>query len=121
MIFENMAFPSCPPIDEITFEQSLLFDVADYKAKSKMPRYPELKNATNMKLSQSLPPKQPLHIPQCQLHPSWPAMVALAAMRGDFHFAEQGVHFGDRQHAAGADGAVAGHGGGDMVDAFLER
>jgi hypothetical protein len=40
-------------------------------------------------------------------------------MRGDFHFAEQSVHFGDRQHAARADGAVAGHGGGNMVDAFF--
>ncbi len=47
-------------------------------------------------------------------------MVALAAVRRDNHFAEEGVHLGHRQRAAGADAAVAGHGRGDLVEAFLE-
>ena len=48
-------------------------------------------------------------------------MIALAGMWGDFHFAEQGVHFGDREDAARADRAVAGHGAGDGIDAFFQR
>ncbi len=44
-------------------------------------------------------------------------MVALAGAFGFFHLAEQGVHFGNRQLAAGADGAVAGHGGEQFVAA----
>ena len=43
-------------------------------------------------------------------------MVALPTMRGDFHFAEQSVHFSDGQDTASADGAVAGHGGEHLVD-----
>ena len=43
-------------------------------------------------------------------------MIALAAMGGNLHLAQQGVHLGDREDAAGADRAVAGHGGGDMIE-----
>ena len=45
-------------------------------------------------------------------------MVALAAVRGDFHFAQQRIHFGDRQHATGTDAAVARHRADDRVEAL---
>ena len=47
-------------------------------------------------------------------------MVALARARGDFHFTEQGVHFGHAQHAARANRSVAGHGRSDEVEPFLD-
>jgi len=37
------------------------------------------------------------------------------AARGVCHVAQEGVHFGQGELAAGADGAVAGHGGQDVV------
>ena len=72
-----------------------------------------------MKAVRSLPAEQLFNIAQRQLHPSWPTMVALPAVRGDFHFAQERVHFGNGQDTASADGAVAGHRCGDMVDAFF--
>ena len=47
-------------------------------------------------------------------------MVALVAARGVFHVAQEGVHFGQGELAAGADGAVAGHGGEDVVFVFFD-
>ena len=47
-------------------------------------------------------------------------MVALAGVGGGFHFAQQGVHFGDAEDAPGAHGAVAGHGRADLFEALLE-
>ena len=47
-------------------------------------------------------------------------MVALPAVRGDLHRAEQRIHFGDAEGAAGTDRAVAGHGGGDQFELFVE-
>ena len=47
-------------------------------------------------------------------------MVALVAARCVFHIAQECVHFGQSQLAAGADGAVAGHGGEDVVFVFLD-
>ena len=58
--------------------------------------------------------------PCAELHPGRAAVIALAGMGRDLHLAEQGVHLGDRQHAAGADRAVAGHGRGDVVEPLLE-
>ena len=37
----------------------------------------------------------------------------------DLHLAQQRVHFGDREHPPGPDGAVAGDGRGDMVELVL--
>lgn len=47
-------------------------------------------------------------------------MIALAGMGSDFHFAEEGVHFGDRQDAPCPYRTVAGHCSGDGVDAFFQ-
>ena len=47
-------------------------------------------------------------------------MVALVAARGVFHVAQEGVHFGQGELAAGADGAVAGHGGEDVIFVFFD-
>src|SRR4051812_42118275 len=71
-------------------------------------------------LSRSFSSKQFIKLKLVKFHPGRPAMIALAAVRRDFHFPEQRVHFGDRQRAAGADAAVTSHGRGDMVQAFLE-
>ena len=68
----------------------------------------------------SFPPEQFLDVAMGELHPGRAAVVALAAVRGDLHLAEQRVHLGDREQPAGADRAVAGHGRGDMVELFLE-
>src|SRR6185436_6997365 len=68
----------------------------------------------------SFPPEQFLDVGMGELHPGWAAVVALAAMGGDLHLAQQGVHLGDREQTAGADGAVAGHGRSDMVEPFLQ-
>src|SRR5205085_1855391 len=67
------------------------------------------------------PPEQLLQVAFLQLHPGRPAVIALAAMRSGLHFTEQGVHFGDRERAAGADAAVARYRRGDLVEPFLER
>ena len=56
-----------------------------------------------------------------ELYPGGAAVVALARMGGDLHFAQQRVHLGDREDAAGADRAVAGHRARDRVEPFLER
>ena len=48
-------------------------------------------------------------------------MVALAGMRRRLHLAQECVHFLAREPAAGADAAIAGHGGGDVIDLLLER
>ena len=42
-------------------------------------------------------------------------MVALVGAVGGFHLAQQRIHFGDGQRAVGAHGAVAGHGGEQLV------
>ena len=55
-----------------------------------------------------------------KLHPGRAAVVALAGARRHFHLAQQGVHLGDRQDAAGADGVVAGDGRGDMGELVAE-
>lgn len=57
---------------------------------------------------------------QSQFDPSRPAVVALVAARRIFHIAQKGVHFGQGEPAAGADRAVAGHGGEDVVFVFLD-
>jgi len=67
------------------------------------------------------PTKKFLDIAVPELHPGRPAMVALAGMGSDFHFAKQRVHFGDREDAAGAHGTVARHRRGDVIELFLER
>ena len=41
------------------------------------------------------PPEQPFDVAVCELYPRRAAVVALPRMRGDFHLAEQRVHFGD--------------------------
>ena len=43
-------------------------------------------------------------------------MVALARARRNLHLAQECVHLGDGQYAAGADRAVAGDGRRDMVE-----
>ena len=43
----------------------------------------------------SLPPEQLFYVAVLELHPGRAAVIALAAMGGDFHLAKQGVHFGD--------------------------
>ena len=45
-------------------------------------------------------------------------MVALAGVGSGFDLAKQGIHFSGVEAAAGTNGAVAGHGGADFVDAF---
>jgi len=45
-------------------------------------------------------------------------MIALSGVGGVFNLAEQGVHFGAVEAAAGSDGAVAGHGRADFVNAL---
>ena len=42
-------------------------------------------------------------------------MIALVGALGFFHLAQQGVHFGQAELAAGAHRAVAGHGGQQLV------
>ena len=48
-------------------------------------------------------------------------MVALAGIGGDFHLAQQRVHFGEGQDAAGADAVMAGEGASDMIEPFAQR
>ncbi len=48
--------------------------------------------------NRSLPPEQLLDIAMRQLHPGRAAVVALARMRRDLHFAEQRVHLRHRQN-----------------------
>ncbi len=62
-----------------------------------------------------------LSVGEFQLHISRPAMIALAGVRRDFHFAQQRVHLLRLQAAAGAHRAVAGHGGCDMHQPPLQR
>jgi len=66
-------------------------------------------------------PEQLLDIAQLQFHIGRPAVVALAGIRRVFHLAQQRVHLFRLEAAAGAHRAVAGHGGGDMHQAALER
>ena len=47
-------------------------------------------------------------------------MVALVGALGFFHLAQQGVHLVQRQFAVGADGAVTGHGGQNLVLSALD-
>ena len=47
-------------------------------------------------------------------------MVALAAVGRRFHLAQQGVHFVLIEAAAGADGAVAGHGRADGIKTLAQ-
>ena len=58
---------------------------------------------------------------QLQFHIGRPAVIALAGIRRVFHFAQQRVHLFRLEAAAGAHRAVAGHGGGDMHQAALQR
>ena len=48
-------------------------------------------------------------------------MVALAGALGGFHFAQQSVHFGNRQRTIRPDGGVAGHGGQHLILALGEH
>src|SRR3546814_5570295 len=66
------------------------------------------------------PPEQLLDVTMPQLHPGRTAVVALAGVGRDFHLAQQGVHFGDRQQTPRPHRAVTTHGGGDMIEAFLK-
>ena len=45
-------------------------------------------------------------------------MIALAGTRRRLHLAEQAVHLGGVEAAAGTDAAVAGHGAANLVQAF---
>ena len=73
--------------------------------------------------------KQPVKLIYRQLRPRRPPVVALAGAFGFFHLAQQGVHFRHGEDAAGADGAVAGHGrqqfvaagGGELGDAVFAQ
>ena len=56
-----------------------------------------------------------------ELHPGGPSVIALARTRGALHFAQQRVHLGDREHAAGADGAVAGHRREHQIEPFTQQ
>ena len=47
-------------------------------------------------------------------------MITLVAARRIFHIAQEGVHFRQGKLAAGTDGAVAGHGGEDVVFVFFD-
>src|SRR5688572_1340773 len=55
-----------------------------------------------------------------QLHPRRPTVVALARTRGRFHFAEQRVHFRDRQDATGPNRSVTGDRGCDMIQTVAQ-
>ena len=48
-------------------------------------------------------------------------MVALVRALGGFHVAQQRIHLFDRQLSVGAHGAVAGHGGQDVVTCALHH
>src|SRR5690606_12113576 len=50
-----------------------------------------------------------------ELCPGRAAVVALVGAVGGFHLAQQGVHFGNGERTVGAHGAVAGHGGEQLV------
>lgn len=54
--------------------------------------------------------KQGVQFFEGELHPGWAAVVALVAAWGALHVAQKRVHFGQGELAAGAHGAVAGHG-----------
>ena len=56
-----------------------------------------------------------------QLDPGRTAMIALARIGSDFHFAQQRVHLGHRQLAPGADRAMAGDRRRDEVEPVAER
>ena len=47
-------------------------------------------------------------------------MIALVAARRVFHIAQERIHFRQGKPTAGADGAVAGHGGEDVVFVFFD-
>ena len=54
--------------------------------------------------------KQGVQFFEAELHPGGAAVVALVAARGVLHVAKERIHFGQSELAAGAHGAVAGHG-----------
>jgi hypothetical protein len=56
------------------------------------------------------PLEQFVQLIEADLHPGRAAMVALPAAFGDFHLAQQGIHFVNRETAIGAYRAVTGHG-----------
>src|SRR3954469_21761281 len=70
--------------------------------------------------SSSFPAEEFLDVAVGELYPGGTAVVALARMGGDLHLAEQSIHLGDGEEAAGADRAVARHGRRDMVDFLLQ-
>ena len=47
-------------------------------------------------------------------------MITLVAARRIFHIAQERIHFRQGKLAAGTDGAVAGHGGKDVVFVFFD-
>jgi predicted RNA binding protein YcfA (HicA-like mRNA interferase family) len=56
-----------------------------------------------------------------QLSPSGSAVVALVCAFGDFHLAQQGVHFCQRELAVGAYRTVTGHGSQHIVTGALQH
>ncbi|GCC48542.1 hypothetical protein chiPu_0032886 [Chiloscyllium punctatum] len=67
------------------------------------------------------PPEQLLDVAELQFDIGRSAVVALAGVRRVFHLAQQRVHLFRLEASPGADRAVAGHGGGDMHQAALQR
>ena len=68
----------------------------------------------------SPPSEQSFDVGELQFDVGRAAVVALAAVGRCFHLAQQGVHFVLVQAAAGADGAVTGHGRADGVEPFAQ-
>lgn len=64
----------------------------------------------------STPAEKPLDVGELEFDIGRPAVIALPGAGRRLHLAKQGVHLLGAQAAAGAHGAVAGHGGGQIFE-----
>src|SRR5690242_16513398 len=71
--------------------------------------------------SSTAAPEKRVQLAHADLAPRGPAMVALVGTLGALHVAQQRVHLVERELAMGAHGAMAGHGGQDLVLRALDH
>src|SRR5712671_4041683 len=66
------------------------------------------------------PPEQPLDVGEVERDVGRAAVIALAAVGGRLHLAQQRVHLGRREVAPGAHAGMAGEGAADGLDPLLQ-